>query len=304
MKTRIQFASALRRGVAVLLAAALAIVAIPPIPAAAQDAYGGALGRLLSGTPVLTGLGADDTSPAIVIRYVGDNSTGGTLTVESDGNLTFKQGPVGSSAADDTLECPVSGGLGGIIDVSDSACDTFGEVLDVINASTDWRAALVGAIRSDSSNDTLNALSEAQANSLNGVQAFFDTNVAFKSAVVVGDPSFGYASKYLQGRSTLKSNPHQGESPILFLTNATSTYGSGTSNFNIVCVTVTAASSGSEVVTTYATPAGATTVNAILDFSPYGIRCPTGTKMISRLVNSAAAASVVHYVAGVVTNTP
>src|SRR5687767_6845145 len=76
-------------------------------------------------------LSADDTDTAMLIKFVGP-STGSTTTMNSGkvevavttSDITFTSGAAGSEAADTSLECPVSGALGGIIDVSNAACNT------------------------------------------------------------------------------------------------------------------------------------------------------------------------------------
>src|SRR5688572_9745719 len=85
---------------------------------------------------------AADTEPLIAIKYVGTAVVTTSVAVEADGNLTFVEG----GAAHDGFECPVSAPLGGVIDVSDTACDTWGEVVDIINNDADgvFKAVLVG----------------------------------------------------------------------------------------------------------------------------------------------------------------
>lgn len=107
-------------------------------------------------TPVSSSLIAADTDVAMVIKYfppAGGSASALTpkVAVESDGNLTFTV----AGAAYAGFELPVSGALGGVIDVSDAEADTAGEVVDAINstpitfATGYFRAALVGALRSD-----------------------------------------------------------------------------------------------------------------------------------------------------------
>lgn len=300
-----------------IVAAVLFAVLVSASPALAQDPITNMVGRL--GVPVSRALTADDTDVLFLIKYVGDNANGGTVTVEADGNITLKEGAVGSSAADDTLECPVSGALGGIIDVSNAACDTAGEVVDIINTSTsNWRAVILDGLRTDDTNSsgagTLKALSETAASTVNGVELVIDTdaNTAYTStiALVPGrtmrdflSPSSGGSC---QGAACkLIENPYKDHRTVLYYGNATSTYGSGTSGLYVYSVKVKngfASSSPTETVTVLASnvAGGATTVQAIFDdWSQFGLFTGPGEKLVVRLDNSAAIASTQHYQYGV-----
>lgn len=96
----------------------------------------------------------DDADIALVIKYVGTQKSA-SITVSS-GDITFKQGPVGALVVDPSID---SGGDDpGVIDVSDANANTFGEVVDLINASANWKAYLVGALRADNSNASTGSL--------------------------------------------------------------------------------------------------------------------------------------------------
>lgn len=134
---------------------------------------------------------ADDTVVAMLVRYVGTNAGGGEVTVNADGTITFTV----ATSADTTFECPVTGGLGGIIDVTNGACNTAGEVCDVINglngaggsttaAPSDFRCVLINALRSDNVNNTLLAKTIATADSADGLALQYATADGF--AVTVG----------------------------------------------------------------------------------------------------------------------
>jgi len=281
---------------AAALTALLSYISLPTAVVMAQDAYSAALGRLISGTPVKTGVGADDLDTALLVRHVG-SAASGLVAVSAIGDLTFTVGPLGSEVADTTFECPVAAPLGGVIDVSDAACDTFGEVVDSINSSANWAAVIHGGLRTDSSNDTLLTISATSASVANGLALKWDTDVAFKSTLVVAESD---TIQFYTSGSTIRANPFAGRQSIVFLTNATSTYASGTSNYEITCLTVNNARTGATEtnITTYRQPGGATTANKVFDFSPYGLFCARDQKMLARLVNSAAMASTVNYVAG------
>ena len=130
---------------------------------------------------------ADDTVVAALVRYVGTNAGGGEVAVDAGtGDLTFTVATV----ADSTFECPVVTTLAGVIDVSDAACNTMGEVCDAINglngrggataaAPSDFRCVLINALRSDLSTDTLVDFTIATADSADGLALPFDTTTAF-----------------------------------------------------------------------------------------------------------------------------
>jgi len=111
---------------------------------------------------------------AFIVRYVGATpSVDDTVTTASN-TITFKQ----NGAADTTLECPIVGGLGGIIDTSNAACDTLGEVVDTINGSADWEAVLLDGLRSDATGTTqLLAVAASDATGKAGLNVYFDTTV-------------------------------------------------------------------------------------------------------------------------------
>ena len=126
---------------------------------------------------------ADDTSTAMLVRYVGTSTGGGEVAVAAGGDITFTV----NTAADTTFECPVSGGLGGVITVANAACDTLGEVCDAINgvngaggataaAPSDFRCVILDGFRSDSSNDSLLTFAQAPADAKAGKALFWDSD--------------------------------------------------------------------------------------------------------------------------------
>lgn len=238
----------------------------------------------------------DDTDPILLIKYVG-TSASGKIAVETDGNLTFTSGAEGAEAADTTLECPVSGALGGIIDVSDAACDTFGEVLNIINdPDSDWRAVLVGALASDSSNDALLAASAAQANAVDGMTLYADTSTALEMGHLITNRH--QLSDYMSDPANTVLMTDWGPGPmnraVLLSAYTLSTYGSGDSNFkcySIKRVFNPVDGSMTETATGIFTAAnGATTVATSFDASklgPYGIQARKGESILCQIDNSA-----------------
>lgn len=261
----------------------------------AQTPRDAALVRMLEGDSVGRAV-TDDQPIALLIRYVG--SGGGTVTVAANGDITLKKGTVASSAVDTNIECDASiaaaGSRSGIIDVSVAACDTLGEVVDIINSqSTEWRAVIVGGLRADSSNDTLLVRSETTANAVDGLPLYIDTDVALVATIAL-TPSFSIRW-FINGVNSLKTNPYEGLQSSLFYFRGLSTYGSGTSTMALYCVDVrNSVDGGSETVTTkFSIAAGATTVDKVNDFTPLllGIPCNRDQKALARITNSAAMAT-------------
>lgn len=275
-------------------------------------------GRAASRAVVAT----DDTDVMFIIKYTG-TSERGTVTVAANGDITLKHGVTSSEAVDTTVECDASiaatGSRSGIIDVSDAACDTVGEVMNIINSqTTNWVIVPLDALLTDSTNDTLNALAETSASVNDGLNLTWDTSVAFKHTLALLPAEARKIQFYVENpigtRMQLKKNPYAGLRTIVGHINATSTYGSGTSALtvyqmvpNFVRTSIGGSGSSTAVNTTLygGIAGGATTVNKIFIAlsDNYRIVGDDGAKVISRLENSAAMSAVTHYVSGSVYNT-
>jgi hypothetical protein len=255
------------------------------------------------GTPVGIAV-ADDTSIAALVRYVGSNSSA-TVAVAANGDLTFE---VGGSAYTG-FECPVSGALGGIIDVSDAACNTLGEVIDTINGnctgcSSDFRAVLIDGLRTDSSNDSLLTFGTTQVTRTDGYPLYFDTDTVIFAASYAILPNRTNIAGFLGGPATgrkLLENPYNGQQAFLRWFEAKSTYGSGTSDLYVYSVKASNKPAGAETVTTLWGPEAmaATTVNK--QFTYWQTNMLPGRKnekLIVRVKNSAAMASTAGFAAG------
>jgi len=194
-----------------------------------------------------------------------------------------------------------------VIDVSDAACDTLGEVVDTINGycstctgrSSKWRAFIVDGLRADSSNDTLVTFAATAATAEAGLNLVTDTDVAFKDTTALS--SCRNMTCMLTGRGGnvasigLKKNPAEGQKVLLWEASYTSTYGSGTSTIQVIkCDTVqNVGNPGSETCTTvYSAAGGATTVNATKSWTTWGFPPDADKRYLVRLNNSAAMATV------------
>lgn len=259
-------------------------------------------------------LGADDTDVAILVKHLGSSAeAAGEVAVAAGGDITF----TASTVAVDDFECPISGALGGVIDVSDAACDTIGEVVDIINGNCtgcvkgNWVAVILDGQRGDSSNNSLLTISATGADAKGGLELKWDTDtVGFTSSIAIVPVEARSIEFYLGGLGssrTLKSNPFANTQAQLLQANATSTYGSGTSIYYVRSIAVAnAANNGLNTETAhpiYAEVGGATTANKLfggtMGFGGYGgLWGRKGEKLLARLVNSAASASTFHAATG------
>jgi hypothetical protein len=248
------------------------------------------LASYLSGETVSQAVAADDTDVSIIVKYYGSNAAA-TVEVEAGGDILFKEG----GSADLSVICPV-GGTGGAIDVSNAACNTFGEVVDIVNADPNWSAVILDGLRADSSNDTLlvQAASPAVLNP-GGMTLLVDTSTAFTLTRALTDKrsmeQFARPRTGSTPANPLISNPWNGFRGAVFLFRGTSTYGSGTSTLQVLSVAVDHRSGTETVTTVWSAAGGATTVAATLDFTPFGALGRKNEKLMVRVNNSLAMSS-------------
>ena len=230
---------------------------------------------------------AVSTDVGIYVRYVGGAAGTATVDVAAGGDLTFTD----TGAATATFECPVAAPLGGVIDVSNAACDTIGEVLDIINApGTGWIAVAAGMLRSDSSNDTLVTHAASDAKVVIGVPLLKDTVVALDITNVVLPGSDGgrelgignwMASPQAKG---IVKNPFSDRATTLLYASENVTTGGAVGNFTVYCVHEDYEAGAETVQTLYFEAGAATTVTGIINefVNAGGLTC-TGGKMLVRI---------------------
>ena len=98
----------------------------------------------------------NDENPLILIKYVG-TAVSGTVDINTNALELFSGANGAEAAATDGGSLDVNigdvcGTAASALDVTDTECDTFGELVDVINANTsdhNWVAVLVGAAPGD-----------------------------------------------------------------------------------------------------------------------------------------------------------
>jgi hypothetical protein len=289
------------------LAVSAAVVSLALLPALGASQASNVLGvkwTVVNTEPLSASITAADTDVALVIKYNG-TTTDPSVAVEADGNLTFLVG----DAAYTGFECPVSGALGGIIDVSNAACDTLGEVVDIINADQSDNSgflAVIGAgLRSYSSNDSFLAdADDTDVSRPQGEVVLWDSSVLDDSGVVLvtqgltqnqyGLDVFGTAGN--QETVRLPKNPFDGTDSVLLYADERITNAGTIGDFEIHCtVEKYLQSGGSEVDTIIYRETGAATTalgqaNEFLNAG--GLMCRDG-KLWATILASGADSSAV-----------
>lgn len=190
------------------------------------------------GIPV-TRYAATDGNIAMRIKYIGGTnpvSAGDySVAVAAGGDITLEED-------DGTVDTTVS--TDGVIDVSDAAEDTWGEVADAINASDNWQCILVDVLPSHSANDTLLAVSETGSGLLDeeGLALLVDLDVADEFGLSIGpeyttDEVLSVSNDNLLNR---KATPFQSFAPTytceLYYATSTATYSSGAPDLEVYAV--------------------------------------------------------------------
>lgn len=294
-----------KKGLITFLVALLALVGSSALVSGQNLDYLEYLTRFLEGESVARVRAVDDTDPAMVVHWVqgvDSTTTAGVTTVhgfaklalEADGNLTFTQDNSAGTTASLELECPISAPLGGVIDVSDAACDTFGEVVDIINASTSWRAVLVGALRTDTydANSLLADPADFDIRDIEGDSFYWDTSTCFKASWVVSDKKD--FTDFYGSPGRLLSNPWDGFRSVVRYLLENTDYDSGTSTVTFYSVKPDLREGTETVTTLYSIAGGADGTDAtIVDFTMFGgIFGRKNEKLIIRIENSAEASPV------------
>lgn len=262
------------------LAVALAAVGLA-LTAAAQSSF--FTGRLVRAQSVT--LAADNTDKVLVIKYLGSATTA-SVAVAAAGDLTFLAG----GAAVTEFECPVAGALGGVITVSDGACNSLGEVADVINASTNWRAYILDGFRADAIDaNSFLAAAAADANSKAGAPIYRETATALKSVRTL---THCRDFSCLAPAGAIPVNPMNNRYQVLQNINVKSTYGGGTSVINIY--TRKRTKNGETTALVWTEAGGNTTVYNATGASdwPNGLISGPGEELVIAVVNDNSMSAV------------
>lgn len=176
------------------ITAALALAAIAAPSAHAQNHIDSAamFSKFLQGDPATVAINnaTQASDVAMLIRYSARSQSltkpSGTVQVTAT-TILFKVGANGAEAADTTMQC---GATPGTFDLTQATCDTVGEVVNLINASTGgfWKAVPHAALATDSVNNKVLA-SAAGRPSKQGYQVLWDTSkTAYFSGIFQPNP--------------------------------------------------------------------------------------------------------------------
>jgi len=291
----------MRRFLTLAAALAFAVAFTAPIttPAAAHSENGG---YTFVGPATGASTTLDDTI-ALYVKYVGTTAGKPTVTVNATGTIEFQV----AGAADTSVECPVSGALGGIIDTTNASCNTFGEVINAINASgSNWRAVPGALLATESADNTLVALSATDTDVRIGRPLYFDNgNVSVNAdlvSVVLGPPSLqSNGSFWFQGDG-VNANPFGGLYSFFAAFSEKKTSGGTIGNTVIYGVTSKFEGTGATglrytetVRTAWTETGGATATENQSDFTNYPIPSQPGEHFVLR-VSSSTSISVTNVV--------
>ena len=287
-----------------LVVAALLCAVLVAAPATAQDTAW--MTKYLSGDPAQIGFthATQAGDVALLIKYnpgsVSLTKPSGTVETTTT-TLLFKSGLASAEAADSLVTCP-SGGTAGTIDLTHADCNTVGEVVDVINASTSdrWKAVNYAALRTDSVNDKFVAAAAASANAAAGLRVVWDTSkTLFAGGVLL--PEGADIRPFLNNSFALNPKPSQFSLNRAALIYADVALTGTTPNFRIYSVAPVFSDSGSsETVTLLYDKRIVTATVTTVSFNGYPILGRKGEKILLRTVATGSAAAPYLYAYGTV----
>ena len=290
-------------------AVTIGVLAFLAGPAPAVHAQSNSLPQVLALQPAkyisnqYTGI---TTTPWLYIKYVG---TAATNSVAQTLNTSIVFQEAGAAPASGTLKCPTGGTLG-TIDVTNAACDTLGEVVDVINSSVsaagthDWQAVIGAALRSDTSQKLLN-LSATNAAGPAGV-AIYDsiaTSAQPSDIPFWGPDSLGIQYWLAPGAKRITKNPFSETDTVLQYGHFNVTNAGTVGNISVYCVVeqYNAIGNSSETASVIYLEAGAaTTVTGKIDefLNAGGLHCQGGKMFVREAVSGAATSAETLLVTG------
>lgn len=288
----------LNLAVAGLAVAALLVNTPAPVVNAQAGGVNGIFVVPFKAVPVGQIYTAADTTPQVYVKYFAPPGSTiptatTTLAIEADGNYTF----VVNGAAYAGFECPVSGALGGVIDVSDAACNTLGEVVDTINSTAAtfstgyFRAVIANGLRSDSSDATgLARAASTLVSTPEGQVVFWDSSANDDQEAGVWDSTIGI-QRWINNNK-LVPNPFFNTDSVLTYAHEKITNAGTITNFEVHCTVENYKDGGVSTETDriiFLKAGGATTVAANIDeFKDNGGLVCSGGKLWVRLLASGA----------------
>lgn len=274
------------------LAVTLMVASFAVLPAIVTsqgfDLYG-LLVQPFRSTPVSDGIFAADSSVMMYIRYTGSGVPEVTLATST---LTFTVDAV----AYDGFECPVVAPLGGAIDVTNAACNTVGEIIDIINADVhgDFIAVAAAALRTDIATAAiLPDGADVDVSTPNGEIVYWDSSTLDDETMVLVDRNYGgrtWWGNLPQHQIRLKNNPFANSESVLLDGWEQFTNAGNLTDSTVYCVVENYNTTGSseEVFTIYYEAAAATTVlGTLAEIREHGRRCEGG-KILWRVAGDSA----------------
>jgi hypothetical protein len=247
----------------------------------------------LAQTPVSGHISSDTAgSVAMIVKYIGTGSNATVAVDAATGDIEFKVAAAADNLNIDTGSV-CAGGVAASLDVSDAQCDTFGEVVDLINASTHWRAVLVGALRTDTTNNTLTTIGATQATRADGLALYFDSAVSLTTTVALVPPGCLTDIRcYMTPSGKLLENPFGNQQIDVRWVEGFATYAT-TGEFEIYSVKPSNKASGSEnVMTLHQEVSGASGTNKQLtQFQYYGVLGRPHDKVLVRITTTGASSA-------------
>jgi hypothetical protein len=234
---------------------------------------------------------AADGTVAMRIKCLRALSTGASLTATGTTLLFTTDGTVAETGLCDT------GGTPGTIDMAQATANTFGEVADIINASTYWRCILVAARPSQacSTSAILTALAENATTIFDkeGIALTITTSVSDWFGACIGPERFTNdqlsvsSDDLLNRRSTPLGDPKgtTWQNELLYATE-TATIAGGTTVLSVYAVASDHA--GATEVLLYTMAGGTTTVATPIPILPKQapIKAPPGWRIVVQCIGS------------------
>ena len=243
---------------------------------------------------------ASDTagSVALLIKYVGTTAGSATtdVAVAGGGDMTFRVAGVAAATINTVAAGSLCGATPGTLDLStpDATCNTLGEMVDVINASSDWRAVLVSGLRSDATDNTLTTFAVTAAQKAEGLAVYFDSAVSLTTTIaLIPETCKTDIRCYISPNGSMISNPYAGQLTEVRWVAGFSTFAT-TGNFQIFSVRAfNKAGVSSEVVRTmWQEVTGATGTNKQLtQFQYFGLLGGPSEKILCRILNTGASSA-------------
>jgi hypothetical protein len=240
---------------------------------------------------------------AMLVKYIGTSTSATTdVEVNAGGDLIFRVAGSADSAVNTVAAGSLCGATPGTLDLSTpaSTCNSMGEVVDVINASGTWIAALVDSVRTDLTDNILYTRSATAGVTARGVPLYIDSTVAlYAGGALLPTGCSTDISCFITPQNRLRENPVGGTRTTLTFFEGLSTYNT-TSLMKVYSVKSSNKASGAETVTEiYSTPAAATGTNLVaIALTGNPVAGIPNEKVIVRIVDTSTSSAFAIHAAG------